>query len=171
MFPRLLFGAVKKVCRGINRQKKKNLRIKRATTDRILKEITQRAKVINAAPESQYMYYVSKILVFGRYSTPKERLGDIDVAVNIEGRWKTDKEYDRLLDAVCGKKVLGESKVLYPYQKIITVLRNWNKSLSFHPFEEIFRGKFPHKIIFERSSKIRKTEQNRRRSSVSIKSE
>ena len=139
-------------------KRKKNLRIKRETAERILKEIVQRAEAINASPESQYMYYVSKILIFGSYLTPKERLGDIDVAVKIEGRWKTDKEYDRLLDTVCGKKVTGDSKVLYPYQKIITALRNRSKSLSFHSIEEVARGNFQYKIIFERGPRSLKTE-------------
>jgi predicted nucleotidyltransferase len=135
----------------MNRQKKKNLRIKRETANRILNDIVQRAEAINASPESEYMYYVSKILVFGSYLTPKERLGDIDVAIKIEGRWATDKGYDRLLGKVCRKKVSGDSSVLYPYQKIITTLRNRSKSLSFHPIEEVARGNFPHKIIFERN--------------------
>jgi len=135
-------------------QKKKNLGIKRETAERILKEVVQRAKKINSSPESQFMYFVSKVLVFGSYLTQKERLGDIDLAIEIEQRWKTDKEYDRLLNAVSGNKVLGDSRVFYPYQKLITTLRNRSKSLSFHPIEEVVRGKFTHKIIFERTYKL-----------------
>ena len=135
-------------------QKKKNLGIKRETAERILKEVVQRAKKINSSPESQFMYFVSKVLVFGSYLTQKERLGDIDLAIEIERRWKSDKEYDHLLNAVCGNKVLGDSRVFYPYQKLITTLRNRSKSLSFHPIEEVVRGKFTHKIIFERTYKL-----------------
>jgi hypothetical protein len=135
----------------MNPQKRKNLGIKRETAKRILKEIVQRAEKINASPDTKFMYFVSKILVFESYLTEKERLGDIDIAIDIEKRWETDKDYNRLLNAVCGNnKVSGDSRVLYPYQKIITTLRNRGKSLSFHPIEEIVRGKFPHKIIFER---------------------
>ena len=135
----------------MNPQKKKNLRIKRETADRILKKMVQTAEEINSAPETQFMYFVSKVVVFGSYLTEKERLGDIDVAVEIEGRWKTGEEFNRLLEAVCETKLSGVPDVLYPYQKIITTPRNRSKSLSLHPIEEIDRGKFPHKIIFERN--------------------
>jgi predicted nucleotidyltransferase len=145
------FGVIKQVSEGMNPQKKKNLRIKRETAGRILKKMVQTAEEINSAPETQFMYFVSKVVVFGSYLTEKERLGDIDVAVEIEGRWKTGEEFNRLLEAVCETKLSGVPDVLYPYQKIITTLRNRSKSLSFHPIEEIVRGNFPHKIIFERN--------------------
>jgi len=83
----------------------------------------------------------------------KEIMGDIDVAIEINRRWNTDRKYDGLLDAVCGKKESGDSRVLYPYQKIITTLRNRSTSLSFHSIEEVARGNFRHKVIFERNSK------------------
>lgn len=132
-------------------QKKKNLGIKRETADRILKEMVQAAETINLSPETQFMYFVSQIVVFGSYLTQKERLGDIDVAFEIERRWKTDEDFNRLLAAVCENRVSRIPAVLYPYQKILSTLRNKSKSLSFHPMEEIIQQKYPHKIIFERS--------------------
>jgi predicted nucleotidyltransferase len=96
-------------------QKRKKPRIKRETAERILKEVVQKVKKFNSSPESQFKYFVSKVLVFGSYLTQKVRLGDIDLAIQIERRWITDKEYDRLLNAVCGNKVLGDSRVFYPY--------------------------------------------------------
>jgi len=135
----------------MNPQKKKNLKIKRETADRILREMVKTAGKINSSPKTQFMYFVSKVVVFGSYLTKKESLGDIDVAIEIERRWKTEEEYNRLLPAVCGRKQLGLSCVIYPYQKILSTLRNRSKSVSFHPMFEIVQEKYPHKIIFERS--------------------
>ncbi|MFI5304436.1 MAG: nucleotidyltransferase domain-containing protein [Nitrospiria bacterium] len=131
-------------------RKKKNLRIKRETADRILKELVEAAGKINSSPKTQFMYFVSKLVVFGSYLTLKEKLGDIDVAIEIEPRWKTEEEYNRWLPEVCEKKQLGLARIYYPYQKILSTLRNRSKSLSFHPMFEIVQQKYPHKIIYER---------------------
>ncbi|MFI5305674.1 MAG: hypothetical protein ACHQYP_12885 [Nitrospiria bacterium] len=85
--------------------------------------------------------------------TTKERLREIDIAVEIHRRWNTGKEYDCFLEAGCGRKESEDSRVLYPNQKIITTPRNRSTSLSFHSIEKVAAWNYRHKVIFERNSK------------------
>jgi hypothetical protein len=59
---------------------------------------------INSSPKTQFMYFVSNVADFGSYLTQKESLGEIDAAIEIERRWKTEEEYNQLLPAVCERE-------------------------------------------------------------------
>ncbi len=67
--------------------KKKNIHLSRKKAEELLNGVIERAKQINASPDSEYMHWVTKIAVFGSYLTDTEKLGDVDIAVEILGRW------------------------------------------------------------------------------------
>jgi hypothetical protein len=56
--------------------------IHRKTAERILAEFMQRLERVNAT--SEYLYRVDTVILFGSMLSDIERLGDVDVAINLE---------------------------------------------------------------------------------------
>jgi DNA-binding MarR family transcriptional regulator len=59
-------------------------RIKRATAATQLTEFMKRVHMVNASPK--YLYSVRRVAVFGSFLEGQERLGDIDIAVELKSR-------------------------------------------------------------------------------------
>ncbi len=139
---------------------KKVLNISRKTADRIVSEVVERAKEINAAPYPKFMHFVKKIAVFGSYLTDKEKLGDVDIAVLLERRREGDcgKHCDPQDDfyecvRMHNKNVYGFFQVMdFPYTIARQTLRNKSKSLSIHEYDELERmieeWGTEHKVIY-----------------------
>jgi hypothetical protein len=81
--------------------------ISRKTADRVLPEFMERMQLVNTSNE--YAYRVESVVLFGSILSDKERLGDVDVAIellaatrdleefqkSLEGRWSAALESDR----------------------------------------------------------------------------
>lgn len=138
---------------------KKTLNISRKTADRIVSEVVERAKEINASPYPKFMHFVKKIAVFGSYLTDKEKLGDVDIAVLFERREEFesgDSEKDGLeCIRIHNKNVYDFFEVLYFPERIVKqTLRNKSKSLSIHEYDELERmakkWDTKHKVIYQK---------------------
>ena len=116
-----------------NRNKPEPTRyIKRKTADRILADLVQRAVVINKKP-TDYLHRVTRLQVFGSYLGDKDRLGDIDVLVELEQIiWGPGSlEMALSLAKYDGRGYLPWlSQIRYPYEKTVVALRNKSKFLS-----------------------------------------
>lgn len=64
--------------------------IKRQTAGKLLEDFIRRIYELNSS--THYLYYVRRALLFGSYLTDKERLGDIDIIVEIEPKYSVRKE-------------------------------------------------------------------------------
>ncbi len=138
---------------------KKVLNISRKTADRIVSEVIERAKEINASPYPKFMYFVKKIAVFGSYLTDKEKLGDVDIAVLLErkeecerGNWEDDA--DECI-RIHNKNVYDFFEQMYFPEKIVRqTLRNRSKSLSIHQYDELERmieeWNTEHKVVYQK---------------------
>src|SRR3989442_8988969 len=71
--------------------------LQRATADRKLAEFLDRARQVNG--DDHYLYRVKKVLVFGSYLTQADRIGDIDVAVELAPRWQDVEKSRAMHDA------------------------------------------------------------------------
>lgn len=58
----------------------------RAKSNELLKDLIESAILINENPE--FVFFVERIEVFGSYLTEKELLGDLDVGVKLDRRYK-----------------------------------------------------------------------------------
>ena len=56
--------------------------IHRKTAERVLEQFLERVHKVNATPE--YLYRVEDVILFGSMLNDVERLGDVDVAINLE---------------------------------------------------------------------------------------
>ena len=138
---------------------KKTLNISRKTADRIVSEVVERAKQINASPYPKFMHFVEKIAVFGSYLTDKEKLGDVDIAVKLKRR-KEDKHPDPLHDAyecirLHNKRVPDFFQaVSFPETIVKQTLRNKSKALSIHQYYEleemVEEWDTEHKVIYQK---------------------
>lgn len=138
---------------------KKALNISRATADRIISEVVERAKEINASPYPKFMHFVKKIAVFGSYLTDKEKLGDVDIAVLLERREDGVKDdwHENAIECIeiHNKNVSDWFEQFHFPEKIAKqTLRNRSKSLSIHEYSELERmieeWDTKHKVIYQR---------------------
>lgn len=67
----------------------------RASADRIVQELLERVEEANRRDE--FLYTITKVVVFGSYITDKEHINDIDVAVSLE---RKEQDRDRFMERV-----------------------------------------------------------------------
>lgn len=144
-------------------KKKKNINLSRKKAEELIKGVIERAKQINASPDCEFIHRVTKIAVFGSYLTGKDKLGDIDIAVEIEGRWVGIPGMDgiklrKMKDIICendGKVFSWDvAQQNYPYNKVFLTLKKRSTGISLHDYLEIKLNDFPHKIVYDYNSEI-----------------
>jgi predicted nucleotidyltransferase len=111
-------------------------RIHRATAEAALQAFMKRIHLVNS--DSRYLYSVGRAAVFGSYLKSQEKLGDIDVAVDLQPRIPIDKE-GRWVDIFrkhawdSGRSLSTFDFVLdWPRQEVLLVLKSRKRSLSMH---------------------------------------
>jgi hypothetical protein len=114
--------------------------ITRAKANELLLDLIERAKSINENPE--FVFYVERIEVFGSYLTDKELLGDLDVGVKIERRYKgrlfTQHNQQRIEMAKSGGRSFNNStdQLNWPYLEVMLILKARKRGLSVHDINE-----------------------------------
>ena len=132
---------------------KKTALIKRETAERILDEVIERAKEINA--DDSYSCGIREIRLFGSVlNTNKPMVGDLDLMVSCMYKKSPvdDHEFSKQLDqerAEC-KGYYIES-LFYPYNRALKRLKNRSRTISIHDISEFdFAGvKIESKQVFE----------------------
>lgn len=75
--------------------------IHRNTAERVLAKFMERVQAVNATPE--YLYRVDTAILYGSMLSDAERLGDVNIAVNLESKasgeaefqeWSEERKYD-----------------------------------------------------------------------------
>jgi ribosomal protein S16 len=127
--------------------------ILRSTADKKIQEFLDRVKQVNK--NSEYIYKVTKVVVFGSYLSKTERLGDIDLGVYLEPKEKDKNIHSKL----------NEERMLYlisqgmqynnfveqmflPMLEIWKFLKYHSRSLSIHYDDKILET-VRKKVIFE----------------------
>jgi predicted transcriptional regulator len=127
--------------------------IKRATAERLVKEIIQRADAINAEPS--YLYRVTKLLVFGSYLTDSPTLGDVDIAVELTPKIADPDEFSAAAlkytsdAAAAGKRFSSFFQGLFwPQEEIERTLKN-SPYVSLHPTTDGVLKTAATRVIYE----------------------
>lgn len=108
--------------------------IHRKTADRALKELLERVRQVNA--DSYYLYKVRGVHIFGSYLSEKERLSDVDVAVDIQPKYDPQKQAQldderSTLAKQKGHRFKNDSEYeIYPKKEVYRFLKNRSRSLS-----------------------------------------
>jgi len=64
--------------------------LRRATAERLIAEVVERARIINA--DSEFAYCVQRLVVFGSFVNGSQRPNDIDVACTLVARFDGEKQ-------------------------------------------------------------------------------
>ncbi len=111
--------------------------IRRQTAEKILEDFIGRIHELNSSPH--YLYYVRRALLFGSYLSDKERLGDIDIIVEIKCRYSVRKEQMKVeREKINLVKLEGEKfktfveELLWSQEEVWCFLKNRNKRLSLY---------------------------------------
>ncbi len=106
----------------------------------LLKDLIERAKSINENPE--FVFFVEKIEVFGSYLTDKELLGDLDVGVKLDRRYKgrlfTQHNQQRIEMAKSGGRRFNNltDQLNWTYLEVMLMLKARKRGLSVHDINE-----------------------------------
>lgn len=75
---------------------KKNVGVTRKKADKIIQELLERVKMINAVNDPfVYPFKITRVVLFGSYiNTTKDKLGDIDVSVETAQTWIAGQDRD-----------------------------------------------------------------------------
>jgi predicted nucleotidyltransferase len=118
--------------------KKKTIGLTRRKADELIAILKERIQVVNKDP--QYLYGVSRLAVFGSYLTDKEKLGDLDIAIELGPKNRVKADHWKLCDRQY-REGRGSfmQQTLWPEQKVLRALRGRNHALSFHEYDELER--------------------------------
>lgn len=127
--------------------------IKRATAERLVQEIIERATAINAEPS--YLYRVTKLLVFGSYLTDSPTLGDVDIAVELTPKIADPDEFSAAAfkytsDAAAAGKRFSSffQRLFWPQEEIERTLKN-SPYVSLHPTTDGVLKTAATRVIYE----------------------
>jgi hypothetical protein len=115
-------------------------RIDRAKANRIVDEFLQRVEAVNSSDE--LLMRVTEVRAFGSFITTASDLGDIDLAINLERKKMSRKDWVALSRAraqATGRQMRESNKVWYGEMEVKRLLKNRNPYLSLHKFEELGR--------------------------------
>lgn len=118
--------------------------ITRKTAERLLKGFVDRMHTINTSADDPYAYKIASAVLFGSMLADKERLGDVDIAIELQPANSNDKE----LNALCryrlrmahlnGKRFRSDfERIAWPMMEIFHVLRAHSRSLSLHQLNDL----------------------------------
>ncbi len=130
-----------------------------ATARRKLDEFLNCVRAVN---ESEYfLYKVKRVLVFGSYLQNKERLNDVDLAVELVHREADPKireavNQERVKQARQGGRNLDSiSELFWPYEEVMLFLKARSRAISLHTTDDPILRKVKSRVIFRASRPFR----------------
>jgi predicted nucleotidyltransferase len=129
--------------------------ISRATAERKLQEFLDRVAVVNRSPD--YAYKVKRLYVFGSFiSTNNDRIGDLDLAVELAPRESDQAQQDQL-EHRCISRALAEGRhfgtiveeTYWPRHAVYRYLKARSTAIGLHEAQEILREVWEARLIFE----------------------
>jgi hypothetical protein len=118
--------------------------IYRRTAERVLREFVDRVHAVNASKE--YAFKISGAVLFGSMLSCPDRLGDVDVAIDLKPRISDPIQRRQFCDR--RRRLAREQgrafststdRAMWPQKEVLLQLKARSRSLSLHRFEQ-FRG-------------------------------
>lgn len=114
----------------------------RTTAESALQQFMERLQLVNAS--SEYVYRVSSAVLFGSMLSEAERLGDVDIAVELSPKVDEEADFRRWCDrrrhaALETGRHFGSTFdwVVWPKTEIFHVLRARARTLSLHEWDQV----------------------------------
>ena len=136
--------------------RKKRISVSRVRCDELLRLLVERAREVNDG--DVYSYIVARLTVFGSYLSKKEKLGDLDVAVDLKQRYgrtnaQTQADNRRRSERTTRPRDMVD-EAFWPQIEVKQFLRGRSTAISLHEMWEleVLCKEFPEtrfKVIFE----------------------
>jgi predicted nucleotidyltransferase len=124
--------------------------LRRASAERLVAELVQRARRVNACDD--WAYRVKVLVVFGSVVTWAERPNDVDIAYKLSPRWngqKQAKAEHRRRDLFDGRFRSFVHSRFWPRLEIVRFLKSRSRGLSVQELEEWILRLPNQRIIFQ----------------------
>ena len=118
--------------------------IYRKTAERVLEELLERVHIVNAT--SKYLYRVESVVLFGSMLSDVERLGDVDVAIDLQPKVREEGSFQEWCMA---RRSVAEAEgrsfrtifdwATWPRREILLLLKARSRSLSLHELQQLTR--------------------------------
>jgi hypothetical protein len=116
--------------------------ISRGTAERVLREFIDRVNAVNALEE--YAFIVKSAVLFGSMLSRMDRLGDVDVAIDLRPRISDSAKFRQQCDR---RRHLAEEQgrafptvfewATWPQKEVVLRLKARSRSLSLHEFDQV----------------------------------
>jgi hypothetical protein len=116
--------------------------ISRGTAERVLREFVDRVNAVNVSKE--YTFKVKSAVLFGSMLSCADRLGDVDVAIDLQRRISDSARFMQQCDR---RRHLAEERgrafptvvewATWPQKEVVLLLKARSRSLSLHGFDQI----------------------------------
>jgi hypothetical protein len=116
--------------------------IYRGTAERVLREFIDRVNAVNASKE--YAFKVKSAVLFGSLLSCVDRLGDVDVAIDLQRRFSDVASFRHQCDR---RRLLAEEQgrafstaidwATWPKKEVLVLLKARSRSLSLHGFDQL----------------------------------
>jgi hypothetical protein len=116
--------------------------IYRKTGDRVLEQFLERVHTVNAT--SKYLYCVEAVVLFGSMLSDVERLGDVDVAIDLQPKVTEETSFQEWCMA---RRRVAEAEgrsfrttfewATWPKLEILLLLKARSRSLSLHELQQL----------------------------------
>jgi len=116
--------------------------IYRRTAERVLREFMSRVHAVNASKD--YAFKIRIVVLFGSILSCADRLGDVDVAIDLEPRFSDPirrkqlcNQRRRLAQEQGRTFATWKSWALWPRDEVLIQLKARSRSLSLHGFDQL----------------------------------
>jgi hypothetical protein len=116
--------------------------IHRGTAERVLREFVDRVNAVNASKE--YAFAVKSAVLFGSMLSCVDRLGDVDVAIDLRPSISDSAKFKQQCDR---RRHLAEDRgrafptvfewATWPQKEVVLQLKARSRSLSLHEFDQV----------------------------------
>jgi hypothetical protein len=139
--------------------------LRRETADRLLSELLERIATLNR--DERFLARVQKAVAFGSYIGDADRIGDLDVAVELVRREPNSEKHTEVNNRrvaeefAKGRHFANILEQVFWWQREATLfLRNRKRGLSLHEYGAIREivDASPHKTVFQYRSQVRGVE-------------
>lgn len=127
--------------------------LRRATAEAKIKEFLERVYEVNRSLE--FAYKVKRVILFGSMLTPAERVGDVDLAVELVPRETDSKRWARLREQRISEALARGRRlptivdqVCWPETEVIKFLKSRTRAISLHTTDDRVLERTKTKTIF-----------------------
>ena len=127
--------------------------VRRATAEKKVTEFLERVRRVNE--DAYYLYKVTRVEVFGSYLTDREKLNDVDIAVELEPRYldgdqQQAYEQERVQEAARQGRTFRHftDAMAWPRTETLLFLKSRSRTISLHDISDLIRMQAESRTLF-----------------------